>query len=526
MSYLERLCGRPSRRRPAATRFGLEALEGRTLLSGTAAEIATPQGKSVSVTALTASLPTAVTGAEVTFTATVTNTATGAPVTSGHVTFVINSPEQTVLGTVNVTKSGQAAFETNTLTQIGKYQVVAEYGPTNPVLTASTSAPTTVQVIPQPVHVPTTITIQSGAPTAESRQQIPLIASVKDAGTGNQVDAGKVQPISGTIEFFSTTPQHIFLGQVTLDQSKTVTTTSSIQTAFNSAFGLSSSGSKTSTSSRILIVTNKLREVGPYQIEARFIPSNDYFTASTSSPQLVTITPTTRSTPTVTSLQVASNTIETGETDTLTATVQDPSGSSTIAGGYMEFFEESPHPVLLGKVGVAAFDQPVSVTTDKLQSVGDHQVRAVYVPGNDLYARSASATQTVTVTPLTAASFRVRPVVGAGVVGEPMSFTVTALNAKGQPVRNYTGTVTIYSPTDSLPNYPSYVYSQLNITPLSPTSPDLATISPTTYTFTTADQGTHTFDGVIRFGKGGAEKVQVSQTDDPKVHGKTTFAIA
>ena len=37
---------------------------------------------------------------------------------------------------------------------------------------------------------------------------------------------------------------------------------------------------------------------------------------------------------------------------------------------------------------------------------------------------------------------------------------------------------------------------------------------------------THTFMGAVTFGKAGAETLQVTQADDPKVRGRTTFAIA
>src|SRR5262249_38663469 len=36
----------------------------------------------------------------------------------------------------------------------------------------------------------------------------------------------------------------------------------------------------------------------------------------------------------------------------------------------------------------------------------------------------------------------------------------------------------------------------------------------------------HTFMGAVTFGKAGAETLQVTQADDPKVRGRTTFAIA
>ncbi len=169
----------------------------------------------------------------------------------------------------------------------------------------------------------------------------------------------------------------------------------------------------------------------------------------------------------------------------------------------------SPHPVVLGKVSVSAFDQQVSFTTDKLQGIGVHQIKAVYMPGNSLFAGSTSAPVTVAVTPLTAVSFRVRVLQRFGTVHEPISFNVTALDAQGQRLPDYTGTVVFTSPTDSLPNLPAAVYTNLHISPPSPATPGMATFTPGSYTFTPADQGSHTFVGAVTFGKAGAESIQV-----------------
>jgi hypothetical protein len=127
---------------------------------------------------------------------------------------------------------------------------------------------------------------------------------------------------------------------------------------------------------------------------------------------------------------------------------------------------------------------------------------------------------------MTAFSFRVTPVVSHGDLNEPLSFTVTALDAQGQPLTDYTGTVVFSSPTDSWTTLPAPAYKRLGIAEPSPDSPGLATFSPGSYTFTTADRGSHTFVGTVRFGKGGAETLQVTQADDPEVTGETTFAIA
>ncbi len=253
------------------------------------------------------------------------------------------------------------------------------------------------------------------------------------------------------------------------------------------------------------------------------MPTNKDFNASTSAPTTVTITPRTQDAPTVTSLQASTNSLESGEGVTLNATVQN--ANSSLAGGVVELTTVSPHPIVLGKAAVNAFDQPVSFTNDQLQKAGNYRIQAVYRPNSNRFAGSTSAPITVTVTPLTAASFRVTPVVPDGQPGEPLSFTVTALDAQGQPLTDYTGTVAITSPTDSRTNYPASVYASLKITEPPADAPGFAKITPQSYTFTTADQGSHTFVDAVTFQKGGAESIQVTQANDPKVSGKATFAI-
>lgn len=515
MSILTRLGVRQSRRRPASPRCGLELLETRTLLNGSIP----------TTTTLRASLPTEVTGAQEILGATVVNAETGAPIQSGHVTFVVESPQPMTLGVKAVSKLGKAVIATNDLTLIKNYQIEAIYTPSEGAIASGRSTPITVQVIPQPLHVPTAVTLEPGATLAESGQDFPVLAVVNDAGTGNQVDAGKVQEITGYIQIYTVSPRRELLGSIPINQSQPATTSSGgIISDIQSAFGfLNSSSTSTGEKQRVLIDTNKLTQVGPYRLQARFVPSNQYFRASTSDIGTVLISPRTQGAATVTSLQVSSNQIESGQQITLTATVQNP--STTLAGGNVDFYEEGKRPKLLGSVTVTAFGQPYSLTTDNLDDIGNHVIRAAYVPGNSLFAGS-SATAPVQVTPLTASSFRVQPVRAAGVVGDPMTFTVTAINTRGHVVPNYTGTVDFYSPTDSVPNFPVAAYTALNIPVPASQGPGLVSFSPASYTFTAADHGSHTFWNAVRFGKPGAESVRVSQTDDTKVYGQTTFAIA
>jgi hypothetical protein len=489
MSYFARLWGRDSRRRPVPARYVLEALEGRTMLSGTG------QATIASETALYTNLPTAVTGAQIGFAALVKNASTNAPITSGTVNFVVESPQNIVLGDASLSSQGEAAIATNDLTKIGNYQIEAQYTPSSPSVSASTSSLLPVDVIPVPLNVPTFTTLESGAASAEEGQSVPLLATVHDAGTGAQVDGGKVEPINGTVEFVEDSPNPVVLGKVTLNNN-----------------------------AQVALSTNMLKSAGPYQIEADFTPSNNYYTGSKSAPAAVTITPTTVNAPTVTSLTAVTPSIETGESMTFSASVQN--SNSSLADGVVEFVTVGRHPDVIGKVDVGTFGQQLSLTTSKLEKVGTYQIEAKYLPNTNRFAESASPPVNVTVTPLTAASFRITPVFRPAHLGKPLSFTVTALNAHKEPLTNYTGTILLSSPTDSWTTFPAAVYRSLKTPAPSPLTQGLATFTTQSYTFTLADHGSHTFVGAVTFGKGGAEILQVTQANNHEVRGKATFAIS
>jgi Bacterial Ig-like domain (group 3) len=378
------------------------------------------------------------------------------------------------------------------------------------------------QATPQPLHVPTVITLQSAASSAETGQALPLVATVSAAGTARQMKAAKSATITGTIEFLTDSPRPMILGKVAINKSNSQGPLS-IVSAIDSFFGVSNQQAAFSENDTAFLRTTALRQLGSYQIEARFLAANDEFRASASAPATVTITPRTQDAPTVTALQAPTSAIETGETLAPSVTVQDPGNG--LAGGVVKLTTVAPHPVVLGKVSVGVFNQPLSISTDQLQAVGTYQVQAVYQPDSNRFAASTSAPVTVTVTPLTAASFRVTPVVPHGHLGQPMSFKVTALDVHGQPLTNYTGTVDFSSPTDSWTILSPAAYHSLGIVQPSPDSPGLATFNPASYTFTPADRGSHTFTGAVTFGKAGAETLEVSQADDPEVRGETTFAI-
>ena len=493
MPYFARLWGRASRHRPAPARFVLEALEGRTMLSGTGGSLAMSQASLSSMTLLESSLNTAVTGAKISFTASVENAGNDAPITSGKVTFIARSPQKIVLGDVKLNKKGQASITTDQLTKIANYRVEAQYNPSGSNVSASAASPVTVKVIPVPLNVPTVTSLVSGASIAEVGQYVPLVATVKDAGTGVDVNAGLVEPITGSVAFLTDSPDPVVLGEVKLKDGQAS------------------------------LSTSMLENVGTSQIIAEFLPANNYFAESTSAATPVSITPKSVAAPTVTSLQAVTTRVETGEAITLNATVQN--SNSSLPDGVVKFVTVARHPVVLGEVTIGTFGQQVSITTAALEKVGTYQVEAEYSPNTNRFAESTSAPITVAVTPLTAAAFQITPAVRHGHLGKPTSFTVTALNAAKQPLTNYTGTVVLSSPTDSWTFFPPSEYKLLKTSAPSNLSPGLAVFTPQSYTFTPADQGTHTFIAAATFGKAGAEKLMVAQGNDPKVVGKTTIAI-
>ena len=131
MSYFARLRGRDSLRRPAPLRDVVEILEGRTMLSGrrprcrVATHVSSTHGSQSSLT-------TAVTGSKVIFTATVENASTNAPIASGKVDFVVQSPKKIDLGTVSLSKQGQASVVDHPAHQDRRLPGRGQYIPTNP----------------------------------------------------------------------------------------------------------------------------------------------------------------------------------------------------------------------------------------------------------------------------------------------------------------------------------------------------------------------------------------------------------
>jgi hypothetical protein len=229
--------------------------------------------------------------------------------------------------------------------------------------------------------------------------------------------------------------------------------------------------------------------------------------------------------PTTTVLQASTTTAETSQAITFTVSVENANRNVPITSGRVKFIVESPRRSLLKQVSLNKQGE-AGITTSKLSKIGTYTIDALYVPSGTRFAGSLSNRVLVMVTPLTAASFLVTPKVRHGHLGKPLTFTVTALDRQKHPLTNYAGTVALSSPTDSWTTFPPGVYVSLGISAPPRQSIGLATFPDLFYTFVPSDHGTHTFVGGVTFNKGGAEILKVTQANNAKVFGKTTFAIA
>jgi hypothetical protein len=203
---------------------------------------------------------------------------------------------------------------------------------------------------------------------------------------------------------------------------------------------------------------------------------------------------------TTTVLQASTKATASGPRVSLVATVRAPGPFGVVTAGSVRFSIASPSPEHLGRSPLNRLGR-ANLTTSRLNVGGTYAVQAQFIPSVRGYT-SSFAQLTLSVTPPVVTSFRITARHYFGAPGTPLTFTVTALDVQKQPVTNYTGTIDLFSPTDHA-----------------------AKLSPRVYTFTTADQGAHTFVDGITFHKGGAEILKVDQKSNTKIDGRATFGI-
>ncbi len=166
----------------------------------------------------------------------------------------------------------------------------------------------------------------------------------------------------------------------------------------------------------------------------------------------------------------------------------------------MRFSVVSPTSEGLGSAHVNKLGQ-ATLSTFRLGGGGNYVIEAQYIPPTRRFA-SSSAQVNVEVAPALVTSFRITAPQYFGASGTPVTFSITALDRQGQAVSGYAGTVNLSSPTDHS-----------------------AKFLPKSYTFTTADQGTHEFPDGVTFHKAGAEQLKVVQVNNTQISAKKLFGI-
>ncbi len=233
-------------------------------------------------------------------------------------------------------------------------------------------------------------------------------------------------------------------------------------------------------------------------LEGRILLSGTGTSGSSSAPAQVDAPPGQRAT--ITSIQASTNTKLARPSVGLVATVRTVGTNRVVNGGLVRFSVAAPTPEVLG-VGHLNPKGQARLSTRQLGGGGTFQVEAQYIPPSQLFATSTDQIK-VEVSPPLVTSFLITAPQYYGSPGTPVTFSVTALDRAGQPVPSYTGTIDMFSPTDHSAKFLSK-----------------------SYTFTTADQGTHQFPDGITFHKGGAEVLKVDQLNNTRVVGQQPFGI-
>jgi hypothetical protein len=203
---------------------------------------------------------------------------------------------------------------------------------------------------------------------------------------------------------------------------------------------------------------------------------------------------------TATTLQASTQASTPHQSVTLVATVNAPGISRPVKSGRVRFSVVSPTPESLG----IAFPDSVgraTLKTSRLHRGVVYVVEAQYLSPHGSYA-SSSDRLNVEVAPPQVTSFLITAPQYFGAPGTPITYSVTAIDHAGQPVSDFTGTIQFFSPTDHS-----------------------ASFLTKTYTFTTADRGTHAFVGGVTFHKGGAEVLKVNQLNNTRIKGEQDFGI-
>jgi hypothetical protein len=203
---------------------------------------------------------------------------------------------------------------------------------------------------------------------------------------------------------------------------------------------------------------------------------------------------------TTTVLQASTKLTGSGARVTLTAKVGAAHMGRSVNAGSVHFAVVSASPEPLGRAHLNKLGE-ARITTSRLKPGSSYEVEAEFVPSVRGYATSSDQL-TLSVGRPEVTSFQITAAHYFGAPGTPVTFSVTAVDRQMEPVTSFTGTIHLVSPTNRQ-----------------------AKLVPSSYSFTTADQGSHTFVDGVTFHKGGAEVLKVAQVNNTRIRGKATFGI-
>jgi hypothetical protein len=304
-------------------------------LAGTSAAVSVTVNAQATTTSLTASPNPVTAGQNLTLTATVQGAGGSTP--TGAVNFMNGSA---LLGTATLNSSGVATLVNTSLTA-GTHSLTAQYAGNSSFLTSASVA---VSVTVNPQIGSTTTTLTASPTQIAAGQTLTLTATVQ--GTSGTVSGGTVNFLSGS------TP----LGAAPVN------------------------------SSGVATLTLTTLAVGTYNLSAQY-SGNTTFLASTSAAASVTVSD--QATITTTSLTASPNLIASGQTLTLTATVQ---GTGSIAPAGTVSFMSGATPIGTAPVNSSG----VATLTITTLAVGTYGLTAQY-SGDAIFLLSTSAVVSVTV---------------------------------------------------------------------------------------------------------------------------------
>ena len=189
-----------------------------------------------------------------------------------------------------------------------------------------------------------------------------------------------------------------------------------------------------------------------------------------------------------------------GNSTTVMVTAKDAYGNvATGYAGTVSFTSSDGQAVLpanytftSAEAGVHTFSSGVT-----LKTAGSRSVTAT-----DTVTASITGSQAgITVNPAAASSLKITASTYNPVVNTPFTVTVTALDAYNNPATGYTGTVKF-------------------------TSSDKRAVLPHNYTFTTADNGAHTFTNGVTFRTTGSQTLTASDTTGKRITATFTVGTA